>query len=246
MRLRENITLNTKTKLLATAMAVFSLILLLSCGDDPESTGAATRSANEESFTFFDLGKQTRLTKSVRGELTDKLGRDAIQRRNLIELEINYSGFLKVHFPDLDKLNRQLNFPPRERVEHNTVKLMYRYARRIDVPFDLVELFFSDYNQKPILFKIHFKTDEANTVDALKAKYGVPKSIAWQKENGRSMVWQKNGDTLILNFIPNRFGDFDHQIVIYYTDNLKQLIETERKEKETRQEQRAKSGEKAF
>ncbi len=241
-------TLNLKSKfeLLGTAIAVFCLLILLSCRENQESTDPAPLTSNEQSFTFFDLGKHTKLSKSVRNGLTDKLGRDAIQRRNIINLEINYSGFLKAHFPDLDQLNRQLNFPPRERVEHNTVKLMYRYARKIDVPFDLVELIFSDYDQKPIVFKIFFKTDEANTVQALKGKYGPAATITWPRENGRSMVWQKGGDTLILNFLPNRFGGYDHQIVIYYIDNVKQLIDRERKEKEARELQRSKTGKKAF
>ncbi len=228
------------------ALMVFSLVILLSCGENQESTDPAPLTSNEQSFTFFDLGKHTKLSKSVRNGLTDKLGRDAIQRRNIINLEINDSGFLKAHFRFLVQLIRQLTFPPRERVEHNTVKLMYRYARKIDVPFDLVELFFSDYDQKPILFKIFFKTDEANTVQALKEKYGPAATITWPRENGRSMVWQKSGDTLILNFLPNRFGGYDHQIVIYYIDNLKQLIDRERKEKEARELQRSKTGKKAF
>ena len=238
--------LKSNAALLGIALMVFSLPLVHSCGDNNESSDHAPLPADERSFTFFDLGKHTKLTESLRSGLRDKLGNDAIQRRNIIDLEINYSGFLKIHFPDLDKLNRQLNFPPRERVEHNTVKLMYRYARKIDVPFDLVELLFSDYDQKPILFKIYFKTDEADTVQALKEKYGTPVTITWPKENGQSMVWHKGGDRLILSFIPNRFGGFDHQIVIYYIDNLKQLIEMEGKEKEDRELQRTKTGKNAF
>lgn len=235
-----------KAALLWIVFAVLSLPILLSCGDNQESADIASLPANEESFTFFDIGKHTKLNESVRSALADKLGNDAIQRRNTIDLEINFDGFLKQYFPNLDELNRKLNFPPRERVEHNTVKLMYRYAQRIEVPFDLVELVFSGYNQNPILFRIYFKADEANTVKALQEKYGPPKLIDWQKDGGRSLFWQKTGDTLILNFIPNQFGNYDHQIVIYYVENLKRLIDTERKEKEARELERTKAGEKVF
>ena len=86
-------------------------------------------------------------------------------------MEVNYRGFLNNHFPDLDELNRKLNFPP---------------------------------------------------------------------ENELSIILS------ILNFMPNRFGGYDHQIVIYYIENLQRLIETERKEKEARELQRAKTGQKAF
>ena len=233
-------------RMIRIALIILLLPLLLACGDDRDTTDSSETPAAQMGFTFFELGNNTILTKSIRNSLTDKLGRDAIERRSILDLDINYRGFLMDYFPDLAELNRKLNFPPGERVEHNTVKLMYRYARKKDVPFDLVELVFSDYSQKPILFKISFKVDEGNTVEALKEKYGMPESINWQKENGRSMVWKMSGDTLILNLIPNRFGAYDYQIVIYYTENLQQLIEMERKEKEARELQRAKTGKKAF
>jgi hypothetical protein len=238
--------LRSKTALLGIALMVFSMALLHSCGENDGSQDPAALPADEHSFTFFDLSKHTKLTESVRSELTDKLGNDAIQRRNIIDLKINYQEFLKEFFPELDEINRQLNFPPRERVEHNTVKLMYRYARKKNVPFDLVELIFSGYNLRPLLIRIQFKSDEANSVEALKEKYGEPGLIQWQKEGGRSIFWKQDGDTLILNYIPNQFEGFDHQIVIYYTENLKQLVDIEKKEKEAREQQRAKKVDRAF
>ena len=179
-------------------------------------------------------------------DLESKLGRDAIERRSILDLEINYDGFLKKYFPELDTLNQNLNSPPGERVEHNTVKLMYRYAQKKNVPFNLVELVFSDYTKTPVLFKINFKVDEANTVATLQEKYGLPKVIDWKEENGKSVFWMKNGDFLIVSHIPDRFGKIDHQIVIYYTDSLKLLNDTERKEQEKKEQQRAKTGKKAF
>ena len=222
------------------------LFIFLSCSDNQDSERISSPAAETESFTFFDLGKATRLTSGVRKELSSKLGRDAIERRSILDLEINYPGFLKKYFPDIDALNQKLNFPPRERVEHNTIKLMYRYGRTKNVPFDIVELVFSDYTKNPIFFKISFKTDEANTTETLKQRYGQPKLIDWEQDNGKSMAWEKSGDHLILSLIPNRFGSYDHQIVIYYIENIKLLLEMERKEKQAIEEQRAKSGNQAF
>ena len=178
--------------------------------------------------------------------MEQKLGRDAIERRSILNLEINYPGFLRKYFPQLNDINQQLNYPPRERVDHNTVKLMYRYAQKQNVPFDYVELIFSGYTQTPIIFRIHFKTDEANTIATLEKKYGAPKIIDWKEKNGQSMYWQKDGDFLIASLVPDQFGKHEHQIVIYYVDNIKQLIETERKEKEKKEQQRVKSGKTAF
>ena len=232
--------------LLWIALIFSSMSMLVSCGDNHESAEKSAPLPDMQSFTFFDLGKTSLLTKGVRSDLRGKLGRDAIERRSILDLEINYRGFLKRYFPDLAVLNEKLNYPPGERVEHKTVKLMYRYARKKNVPFDLVELVFSDYTKTPLFFKINFKADEANTVETLREKYGAPEVITWGEENGKSMFWQKSGDVLIISLIPNQFGSRDHQIVIYFMANLKQLIDMERKEKELRERQRSKTGKEAF
>ncbi len=235
-----------KTVALWLAFMFSSLPILISCNDRQEPAEETPLPADSGSFTFFDLGQNTKLSKRVRKDLQSKLGRDAIERRSILDLEINYRGFLKKYFPELDQLNQKINFPPGERVEHNTVKLMYRYAQKKNVPFNLVELVFSDYTKTPVLFKINFKVDEANIVKTLQEKYGLPQVIDWKEGNGKSRVWKKNGDILIESRIPDRFGNIDYQIVIYYIDNLKLLNDTERREKEELEQQRAKKGEKAF
>ena len=232
--------------LLWIAFIISSVTVFISCGDSNESGSGASQESAGESFTFFEMGKTTRLTNGVRSDLRDKLGRDAIERRSIVNLEINQKGFLNSHFPEIDRLNQELNFPAGERVEHNTVKLMYRYARKKDVPFGLVELLFSDYTSYPLLFKINFKIDEANTIETLQEKYGRPEVIKWGNQNGQSQYWKKSGDLLIVSRIPDRFGNIDHQIVIYFLDNIEQLINTEKNEREAREQERVKTGKTAF
>lgn len=225
---------------------ILSYTFLIACSDKQEPAQTSTEQVKSDSFTFFDIGTHTKLTSHVREELGGKLGRDAIERRSIIDLEINYQGFLKKYFPDLDELNQRLNFPPRERVEHNTVKLMYRYAQKKDVPFEYVELVFSDYTKKPVLFKIIFTKDEANIVNTLKTKYGQPEVIDWKEENGKSMSWKKNRDFLIVSLVPDQFGKHEYQIVIYFVENLNQLIDSENKEQAEREQKRVQSGKTAF
>jgi hypothetical protein len=213
---------------------------------EKEPTEKRTRKSVPDSFTFFGLGRNSLLTGDVRKELSDRLGRDAIEHRSILNLEFNYAGFLKTYFAHLEQLNQKLNFPPRERIEHNTVKLMYRYAQRNNVPFDYVELIFSNYTRTPILFRIHFKKDETNIIKTLDEKYGPPKKIQWDQSNGSSLYWTKNNDDLIVSRVPDQFGNLEYQIVIYFTENLNQMIQTEQAEKEARERQRAKSGKNAF
>ena len=137
-------------------LGIIVAVVIIFTGND--YTTGKSKSApvlkSQESFTFFDLGVDSELTDNIRDELRDKLGSDAIERRSPLDLTINYKGFIQQYFKELDELNKRLNFPPGERVEHNTIKLRYRYAQRKKVPFKYVELVFSGYTEKPLLFKI--------------------------------------------------------------------------------------------
>jgi hypothetical protein len=170
MKLGKNSINRIQQRILFAPVLILALLLVSACGEKKESAKKQTTQVPSDSFTFFDLGKQSTLSKSVRNDLNQRLGRDAIEHRSIIDLDINFYGFLKRYFPSLYELNQNLNFPPGERIEHNTVKLMYRYTRKKDIPFDYVELVFSNFSQQPLLFRINFQKDEANIIQTLKTK----------------------------------------------------------------------------
>jgi hypothetical protein len=238
--------LQKKIIAILTLISLLTISILFSCGDKRESDQFAPATDQPESFTFFELGTNTKLTERIRKDLGKKLGRDAIEHRSILNLETNYEGFIQKYLPDIYKLNSKINFPPGERVEHNTVKLMYRYAGKKDAPFDYVELVFSKYTNTPLVFKINFKKDETGIVETLKSKYGPPQVINWQEESGRSMIWEKSGDTMIVSQVPDQFGRHGYQIVIYFARNLKKLIDIEQTEKAERERQKASAGKTAF
>ena len=199
-----------------------------------------------KSFTFFGVGANTLFSKILRKELGDKLGSDAIEYRNIIDLEINFKGFLERYFPDLNALNRRLNYPVGERVEHNTIKLMYRYAQKKDLPFHYIELLFSNYTYKPLFIKIASKKDVSEIIDSIQEKYGQPVAIDWQHGNGQSMHWINKRDILIVSIAADRRGDLIYHITIYYVDNMAELSDTEEKERRLREEKRKQAGKAAF
>ena len=239
-----------KQKIIKTiSFFVIILILILfsvSCGDKQETTPPQPAPEHSDSFTFFDIGKNTIITGKVREGLNKILGDDAIEPRNIIDLEINYEGFLKEYFADLDELNKKLNSPLGERVEHNTVKLVYRYMQNKNVSFEYVELVYSEYTRRPVLIKIHFKKDALNTIETLKEKYGAPNSIKWGGKTSKSLYWKKSNDLLILSFVPDRYGKPKCQIIIYFKDALEKLLKEEQNEKEKTKQERTKSGKTAF
>lgn len=216
------------------------------CGENPETPAGSGTAPPGETFTFFDLGRDSRFSPKIRASLAERLGNDAIENRGILDLETNYRGFLQAHLPEMDRLNRRLNDLPGERVEHDMVKLMYRYARKKNAPFDYIELVFAEPSRKPILFRIRFKADDADTVEALKTKYGPPEVIGWEQENGESLVWRKGPDVLVASRVPDRFGVPGHHINIYFIANLEEMLADEQRGREQKTGDRKAAGKTAF
>lgn len=198
-----------------------------------------------EGFTFFDLGSNTVLTKNIIKTLNDKLGSHSVENRGTMDLTINYKGFLQKYFKELYELNKKLNYPAGERIEHNTIKLMYRYTAKKIVPFDYVELIFSKYTKNPLLFKIKFQNG-ANIIDTIRKKYGTSRIINWDDNKGRSLYWKNNRDIFIISIGSDRFGNPEYHINIYYVENLEELLSTEKKEILERIEAKKRAGKTAF
>lgn len=233
-----------RTHAFAPAALVVCAFFFLACGDGGQAPERSAPSG-PETFTFFEIGRHSRFSESLRKDLSQKLGNDAVERRGIVDLESNYRGFLAAHLPELEALNRRLNHPPGERVEHDVTKLMYRYARKKDVPFDYVELVFDGRSQTSLVFRIRFKKDETGLIDALRAKHGPPQVIPWEGESGQSLVWRKKNDVLMASLAPDAFGGVDHHICIYFGENLKRWADVEQMRKEAKSKE-APAGKAAF
>lgn len=215
----------TAAKRGAPAALVALLLVLAACGGgEPPETPPPS---GPESFTFFDIGRNSRFTDALRKDLQQKLGNDAVERRSIIDLESNYKGFLAAHLPEVEALNLRLNHPPGERVDHDVVKLMYRYARQRNAPFDQVELVFDGHYRAPLVFRIRFKADETGLIAALREKHGPPQVAAWDRDNGQSLIWRRHRDVLMASLVPDAFGGVGHEVFICFTENLNRWLEFE-------------------
>lgn len=213
---------------------------------EPSSINSQLVKELPESFTFFDLGPNTRFSDAVRRTLSDRLGSDAIAYRSQIDLSVNSQEFIQIFFPELNALNLQLNYPPRERIEHNTVKLMYRYAQKVDVPFKYVEMFFSGYSQRPLYFSITVSHDGANIIDSLHQKYGPPEEIQGLKLPLKASFWRKNNDILLVSIKSDRYGNPEYHIMIYYVNSLESLVNIEKEEARQREDRFKQASDKVF
>lgn len=197
-------------------------------------------------FTFLDIGETTEISSDVREQLRDTLGPDAIETWNTLDLNLNYKGFLKKYFPELYELNQKLNSPIGERVEHNTIQLTYRYARKKNAPFDYVKLVFSNLTKKPLFFFIKSKRAESEILDTITKKYGRAETIHWDDKSGRSLYWEKNQSILIISISNDRYGHPEYQTAIYYVPSLEELVFTEQQKTKHQQEVIKKTGKSAF
>lgn len=225
-------------------ISVLFLLFMSACSND--SSKGSSESSNLEGFTFFNLGSDSLLSDQVRNNLEDHLGSEAITRRTTLDLSIHAPDFLKEYFPYLDGLNKRLNWPPRERVEHNITKLMYRYAVENKLSFKYVELFFSNYSDKPLFFRIYAGSKGDSTIEALKRKYGTPKEILWSDRNFKTLFWQNKKDVLTASLTRDRYDRSKFLFCIFYVKNLENLVELEKMEQRAEEVKPEDAGKTAF
>jgi hypothetical protein len=215
-----------------------------------ESNGNKTSGLGNEdqtdSFTFFGLGPSTKLSDKLRDRLETLLGEGSVETRTTIDLTLDGVKDFAGNFPRLLSLHQAMNYLPRQRVEHDTVQLTYRYARKQSVPFDRIRLVFSGQRRTPLFFSLYSKRDGADFIESIQKKYGAPTTIGGEDATSRTLYWQKENELLIISITRNRIGFNEYNFGIYYLDNLSALAETERQTREAAEKEKEKTGEFAF
>jgi hypothetical protein len=227
-------------------VGLFGLMSIALAGCSSEEPPLSQDTLPPEGFAFFDVGEKTQFSDALRERLKKSLGPVAVENRNIIDLEVNWKGFLKQNFPELHRLNLRLNTPLGERVEHNTIKLMYRYARNNDLPFDYVEFVFSKPSGRPLYIHIYSHKDITDVFRTIEDKFGEPKRINLPQETGRSIYWVDKKNVLLATIAPVRRGGQLYRLMIYFHDNIETLVSMEEKERQEKEKGRRRAGERAF
>lgn len=204
-----------------------AVLLISPACKDKQTAPPPVHRVESDSFTFLGLNDQTRITDELRKSLQEKLGPEAYATRSTIDLEIHGQGFMASYFPEIDAMNRQLNYPARGRVEHDAIRLTYRYARKKNTPLDFVRLIFSGNTGEPLFFYIRTTLEGPEFLDTLTEKYGAPASIDWTDGKGRSHYWKKNKDYLIVSETTTRIGTPEFHFGFYFSDNIHAYLEKE-------------------
>lgn len=211
-----------------TVLAAAGILIFKPTDQTTPSVSEAGSDEMVRGFTFLDLHADSTFTDSVRNRLKDTLGSEAVERKTVLDLEMHYPGFLEHHFPTLHQLNKRLNYegPRRVRIEHNSSKLIYRYS----TAFHYVELFFSNYTQKPLLFRIRAKRDGRDYLATLEEKYGAARETPWQNQKGKSFSWDIDKDIMILSLFTDQYGQPQFEIMICHVGNIEELLAMEKEE----------------
>jgi len=199
-----------------------------------------------EGFSFMGVGAKTPNTGFLRDSLEGSLGSISVESKTTIDLEKTAPGFLKKYFPDIDAFNRQLNDATGARVEHATQRWMFRYAQSQGIPFKYVEFLFSDAQHFPLYIEVTAKQGGSGMIEKFREKFHEPAELKWEDGQGRSLVWRYERDVLIASIVRDRFGNNEYHIVVYFTDNIRDLVETEKAEAEKKVERRERAVGSAF
>ena len=227
-------------------LIVLFISVCLNFGCSNESAKTTPQPKAIQGFAFFDLGANSHYSSAIRRKLGEKLGSDAISQQNVIDLTIYTGSFFKKHFPELFNLNRELNLPEGQRVEHDTTKLMYRYARLKELPFKDIMLYFSNNTGNPLFFKISAGPGGAAILETLKKKYGTPEQFQWENKEGSTLFWKDGKDFFIVSSTLDRLGDPEYLFCIYYVKNLEKMLSMEKAKKLSEQKKLREAGESAF
>ena len=241
--------LSKNKKILYTAIILLALLSILFVFDEIDNNSHKkpedVKALYPESFTFFDLGSNTEFSDEIIKTLSGQLGSYAVEKMTTLDLIIRDKVFFNKNFPKLFGLNYKLNDETGARIEHNITNLVFRYPQKENTPFDNVKLVFSNYSKKPLLFSITSRKKESDIADTIKEKYGEPVLISWDDGKSKSMLWEKSGDYLVFSKISER-GAFKYSIMIYFVNNMENLLRIEQNEVEKREEERKKAGKTAF
>ena len=219
-----------KIATVATVLFILGVLLLLWINAGKSTVPPSPKKSADvfpETFSFYHLSANTRLSDSFTQKFEKMLGTHAITRKTTLELGIRKNTILSTRFPSLHQLDQKLNGKSNERVEHDTILLTFRYPPEETKFFQYVKLWFSNHNSKPLMVEIKTDKDGRFLVDNIKKKYGSGENVDLKSDVEDLSYWEQEHDYLMVNTAPDRYGNDTFTIKIYYANNLEALFSKE-------------------
>lgn len=87
---------NKKIQIFSVSLSIVGLVLVigfLNYCKEKVTHETYPEKSDLEGITFFNIGENTSLLDEIRDQLRKKLGPDAVEKRNTMDLTVNYKGF---------------------------------------------------------------------------------------------------------------------------------------------------------
>ncbi|TYT74159.1 hypothetical protein [Desulfobotulus mexicanus] len=213
--------------IILTAICVSFLLVFLN-----QSSIKIQRNAEQkksESFTFFDVGENTVLTKTKLKDLRKILGQHRLENLTPVYMDFVHKGWLAKYFPSLESYDVFFEKPRlRDPIASNTLKLHYRYAHQKNIPFNNIRFVFSRYTNKPLSLFLRLPGDGSIVINNLKNTHGTPQTIENVKISGPGPVyfWKRGKDILVTAVLFDRYGKPETHIFILYGENTENFKKT--------------------
>jgi hypothetical protein len=207
---------------------------------------AAPAAPPPEGFSFFDVHRQTVLSRALRQRLTDQLGPDAIARRGPIDLTVIDPEFTRTHFPEVYRLHQALNPAFGGRREHAITTLTYHRAQQQGVPFRRVRFIFDQVTGHPLYLVVALAGEDPGLFDTLQTKYGSPVAVGGGQEGDRALIWRRPDEILTGISIRRRGGRIERQLRFIFLANIEALVAREQAAAEVERRRAAEAKQQAF
>jgi hypothetical protein len=197
-------------------------------------------------FSFFDVHRQSVLSRSLRQALAGQLGPDAIVSRGPIDLIVIDPAYTQNHFPEIYRYHTALNPASGGRREHAITTLTYRRAQQQGLPFKVIRLVFAQDTGNPLYLVIEPTDDDPELFATLQTKYGPPSTVTGDQGGDQALIWKKPDEILAGVSIRRRGGRIDRQVHYYFLTNIGDLVAKEQAAAEARRRQTDRATERAF
>jgi hypothetical protein len=96
------------------------------------------------------------------------------------------------------------------------------------------------------VFHTTAKQEGATVLQTLEEKYGQPNTAAWDNGEQKALFWRNPGELMIVYVLRDRFDTPEYQVQLLFLDAIEELVLTEEKEREARQQEKKKAVRDAF
>ena len=168
---------------------------------------------------FAEIGENSVLSREKLKSLRDKFGNNVIESWSPLKINDFPESFYKKFFPDFLEYSTALESREiKEKSGKNSIKIKYPYVEKNSDLYNEIDLTFSGFQKKPMIFRIKGKKISEIT-ENLNKRFSSPETVSLN--NKKYNIWKKENSILISTIEKDRFETPYIQITIFYISNLK-------------------------